>query len=150
MDIEVRLATARDRQALDRFYSREGLNFQALSIRSPHFSTGSSKETMFIIAVSDEAIIAALKLDVVVDESIGKIGYIQHFEVEDEYEKSDLGEKMMNHLFDIGKKKGLRALDVFVSEDRSEMRSLYNILNFLELGKTIHLRKHFKERPFYR
>lgn len=149
MDIEVRVANARDRQELDRFYSQEGLNFQALSIRSPRLPLGPSKETMFIIATMDDSVVAALKLDIAADESTGKIGYIQHFEIEDELEDTDIGEKILDKLLKIGRDKGLRALDVFVSEDRSEMIDLYNKLNFLELGKTIHLRRHFKERLFY-
>ena len=86
MSIEVRLANARDRQAPAQFYSREGIRFDELASRTSLMPIGVSKETMFIIAAVNDTVCAALKLDIGQDVSVGKIGFIQHFEIEDELE----------------------------------------------------------------
>ena len=86
MSVEVRIADALDRQALKEFYSREGLDFQALSSRLTPSASGMAKETMFIVGVTSKMVVAALRLDIGQDPSLGKVGFVQHFEIEDELE----------------------------------------------------------------
>ncbi len=95
MSVEVRIADALDRQALKEFYSREGMDFRTLASRLTPSASGMAKETMFIVGVTSGIVVAALRLDIGQDPSLGKVGFVQHFEIEDELEKTDLGLKML-------------------------------------------------------
>jgi ribosomal protein S18 acetylase RimI-like enzyme len=148
MVIDVRLATARDRSALDQFYAREGYNFQKLASQVACTPVGGILETMFVVASTDDSVVAALKLDIGRDPKLGKIGIIQHFEIEDELEDTDLGQKMLSKTVKIAEEKGLRALDTLVSESRSDVIDLYAQSGFTEERKEIHLRKDFRARIF--
>ena len=106
MDIEVRLATAQDKISLEEFYKREGLDFQELSHRPAISSRGSIRETIYIIAVTTDMVVAALKLDVIRDPGLGDIGHIFHFEIEDALETTDLGLRMLNMTIELAKEKG--------------------------------------------
>ena len=64
MDIEVRLATAQERSALEEFYAREGQNFQEFSTQAACTPVGAKQETMFVVAVTQDMVVAALKLDI--------------------------------------------------------------------------------------
>jgi len=146
--IEVRLADARDRQALAEFYAREGLRFNELATRTSLMPIGVSKETMFIVAVSSQTVCAALKLDIGSDAKLGKVGYLSYFEVEDELESTDLGLKMLQKTAEIAEKKGLRTLDAMVSEKRQDVIKLYSDSLFEEQHKEVYLRRNFRERMF--
>ncbi|TFG11529.1 hypothetical protein EU537_12080 [Candidatus Thorarchaeota archaeon] len=148
MPIEVRTATARDRKKLQQFYSREGLSFDRLASRTATLPMGSSSETMFIIAVTDGIVCAAMKLDIGESPEIGKIGFIQHLEIEDELESTDLGEKMLLEAENIARDRNLRALDTVVSEDRPDSIKLYENANFQAEHREIYMRKHFRNRVF--
>ena len=148
MEIEVRLATAQDRTALDQFYTREGKNFQEFSIQAACTPVGAKQETMFIVAVADDMVVAALKLDVSTDSKLGKIGFIQHFEIEDELESTDLGLRMLSKVIEIAEDKGLRALDTVVTETREDVVKLYNDSGFKEKQKEVYLRRDFRPRIF--
>ena len=148
MDIEVRLATAQERTALEEFYAREGQNFQEFSTQAACTPVGSKQETMFIVAVTQDMVVAALKLDVGRDPRLGKIGFIQHFEIEDELENTDLGSKMLHKIVEIAEEKGLRALDTLVAESRQDVIGLYAEAGFKEDRKEVYLRRNFKERIF--
>ena len=147
MEYEVRLADGRDRTALDRFYTREGMDFRKLS-RYKIVSAGATKETMYIIAVTQEAVIAALKLDIAEDPGFGNIGYIQHFEIEDELEETDLGAQMISRTIEIAEKKKLRALDAVVNDKRQKLIEMYLGSQFHELDREVRLRREFRKRLF--
>jgi len=148
MDIEVRLATAQERTALEEFYAREGKNFQEFSTQASCTPFGVKQETMFIVAVTQGLVVAALKLDIGRDPKLGKVGFIQHFEIEDELEKTDLGSKMLDKIVQIAEEKGLRALDTLVTESRQDVIGLYTESGFKENRKEVYLRRDFKERIF--
>ena len=148
MDVEVRLATAQDKMALEEFYKREGLDFQELSHRPAISSSGSIRETMYIIAVTADMVVAALKLDVIKDPGLGDIGHIFHFEIEDALEATDLGQRMLSMTIDLAQEKGLRALDSMVREERADVISLFLDSEFSEMRKEVHLRRYFRERIF--
>ena len=148
MEIEVRLATAHDRTALDEFYSREGIRFQDLSAQNALLTQGATKETMYVVAVAGELIVASLKLDVGKDPSLGLVGHIRHFEIEDELEETILGTRMLQKIAKIAEEKGLRALDTIVSEKRADLIQIYLSSGFEENHKDVHLRKDFRPRLF--
>jgi len=148
MDIKVRIATAADRAALERFYSREGLDFQSLSSRNSLVPARTSKETMYVIAVSSDMVVASLKLDVANDPKIGEVGYIQHFEIEDALEQTDIGLQMLQKAIEIADNKNLRALDASVSEERADVIKLYADSEFDEVRKDVYLRRNFRPSPF--
>ncbi|MHA1961434.1 MAG: GNAT family N-acetyltransferase [Candidatus Thorarchaeota archaeon] len=148
MDIDIRLADARDRAALDQFYSREGLEFQALSSRGATLPFGASRETMFIVASAEDSVVAALKLDIGDSKQLGKIGFIQHFEIEDELEDTDLGARLLSKTVQIVEEKGVRALDAIVDEKRADVIQLYLDVGFEERRREICLRKDFRTKVF--
>jgi hypothetical protein len=148
MSIEVRIADALDRQALKEFYSREGLDFQALSSRLTPSASGMAKETMFIVGVTSGMVVAALRLDIGQDPSLGKVGFVQHFEIEDELEKTDLGLRMLQKATEIAEERNLRCLDALISEERSDVIKLFTDSQFNEDHKEVLLRRDFKTRVF--
>ncbi|MFW9956918.1 MAG: GNAT family N-acetyltransferase [Candidatus Odinarchaeota archaeon] len=148
MVVDIRLATAQDRSALDQFYAREGYSFQKLAAQTACTPVGGILETMFVVASANDMVVAALKLDVGKDPRLGKIGVIQHFEIEDELEGTDLGKRMLSKAVDIAEEKGLRALDTLVSETKSNVINLYTESGFAEERKEVYLRKNFRERVF--
>lgn len=148
MDIQVRLASAQDKPSLEKFYKREGLDFQELSHRPAISSSGSVRETMYIIAVTVDMVVAALKLDVIRDPELGDIGHIFHFEIEDALESTDLGQRMLNMTIELAQEKGLRALDAMVREERADVISLFLESEFNEIRKEVNLRRYFRERIF--
>ncbi|TFG31556.1 hypothetical protein EU527_12120 [Candidatus Thorarchaeota archaeon] len=148
MNIEVRLATAQERTALDQFYAREGYNFQQLTAQATCTPLGAARETMFIVAVSDDTVLAALKLDIGNDPKIGKVGFVQHFEIEDELENTDLGKRMIDKIIEIAEEKNLSALDTLLNESRREVIDLYSDSGFFQERREIYLRKKFKSRIF--
>ncbi|MHA2002650.1 MAG: hypothetical protein ACW960_00970 [Candidatus Thorarchaeota archaeon] len=148
LEIDVRLATAQDRASLEEFYKREGLDFHGLSSRQPLSSIGAVRETMYIVAATNDIVVAALKLDVVRDPGLGDIGHILHFEIEDALESTDLGNRMLGKTIELAQEKGLRALDAVVREERADVIALYLDSEFNEMRKDIHLRRYFRERIF--
>jgi len=148
MDIEVRLATAQERTALEEFYAREGQNFQDFSTRATCTPVGAKLETMYVVAVTKGMVVAALKLDIAKDPKLGKIGFIEHFEIEDELEHTDLGLKMLNKIIEIAEDKGLRALDTLVTESRQDVIGLHFEAGFKENRKEVYLRRDFRARIF--
>ncbi len=148
MDIDVRLATAQERTALEEFYAREGQNFQDFSTQAACTPVGAKLETMYVVAVTEGMVVAALKLDIGKDPKLGKIGFIEHFEIEDELEHTDLGLIMLNKIIEIAEDKGLRALDTLVTESRQDVISLHNEAGFKENRKEVYLRRDFKARIF--
>lgn len=148
MDIEVRLATAQERTALDQFYAREGQNFQQLTAQAACTPLGVTRETMFIVAVSNDMVLAALKLDIGNDPKIGRVGFIQHFEIEDEFEQTDLGKRMIEKIIEIAEERNLRALDTLIDESRADVINLYSKSGFIEERREVYLRKMFKLRVF--
>ena len=148
MDIEVRLATAQERTALEEFYAREGHNFQEFASQSACTPMGVKQETMFVVAVTQGLVVAALKLDIGRDPKLGKVGFIQHFEIEDELEDTDLGLKMLDKIVEIAEDKGLRALDTLVTESRQDVIDLYTKAEFKENRKEVYLRRDFRARIF--
>jgi len=148
MDIEVRLATAQERTALEQFYAREGQNFQEFSTLAACTPMGATKETMFVVAITQGLVVAALKLDIGKDPKLGKVGFIQHFEIEDELEQTDLGLQMLNKIIEIADEKGLRALDTLVTESRKDVIGLFTGSGFKENRKEVYLRKNFRARIF--
>ncbi len=148
MDIHVRLATAQDRASLEEFYAREGIEFSKLLARNVMQVVGASKETMYIIAATMDIIVAALKLDVLQDPSIGQVGFIQHFEIEDDLESTDLGLKMLSKAVEIADDKGLRALNAIIRESRTDVIKLFTDSSFKELRKEVYLRRSFRQQIF--
>lgn len=148
MEIDVRLATAQDRTALDEFYKREGLDFHDLTTRTGSTPAGSTKETMYVVAAMEDMIVAALKLDIAKDPGLGNVGYILHFEIEDPLEDTDLGLRMLEKTIDIATDRGLRALDAIVREERADVIRLFLDSQFNELRKEVYLRRNFRERIF--
>ncbi len=148
MDIEVRLATAQDKPSLEEFYGREGFDFQELSHQPAISSSGSVRETMYIIAVTTDMVVAALKLDVIRDPGLGDIGHIFHFEIEDALESTELGKRMLEMTIELAQEKGLRALDAMVREERADVISLFLDSQFSEMRKEVCLRRFFRERIF--
>jgi ribosomal protein S18 acetylase RimI-like enzyme len=148
MVVDVRLATARDRSALDQFYAREGFSFQKLATQVACTPVGGVLESMFVVASTNDMVVASLKLDIGKDPKLGKIGVIQHFEVEEELEDTELGIRMLNKAVEISEKKGLRALYTLVSESRSDVINLYAQTGFKEERKEIYLRKDFEDHVF--
>ena len=148
MEIHVRLAKAQDRTALDEFYKREGLDFHGLTTRSAFTPIGSTRETMYVVAAAQDMVVAALRLDIAEDPKLGDVGYIQHFEIEDELEGTDLGLRMLEKTIEIAEEKRLRSLDAIVREDRTDVIQLYCNSEFDELHKEVYLRRNFRERIF--
>jgi GNAT superfamily N-acetyltransferase len=148
MVIEVRLANAQDRSALDQFYAREGHIFQKLAAQAACTPMDGILETMFVVAATDDLVLAALKLDIGNNPKIGKIGVIQHFEIEDDLESTDLGLQMLNKAIEIAEEKGLRSLDTLISEMREDVIDLYLKSGFKEERKEVYLRRDFKSRIF--
>ncbi|TFG97676.1 GNAT family N-acetyltransferase [Candidatus Thorarchaeota archaeon] len=148
MDIEVRLATAQERNALEEFYTGEGLNFHEFASQASCTPMGAKQETMFVVAVTQELVVAALKLDIGTVPKLGKIGFIQHFEIDDELEHTDLGLRMLNKIIEIADEKGLIALDTLVTESRQDVIDLYIESGFKENRKEVYLRKDFRARIF--
>ncbi|MGY5861879.1 MAG: hypothetical protein RTU09_05855 [Candidatus Thorarchaeota archaeon] len=148
MEIDVRLATAHDRNALEEFYSREGIRFQELSSRNALLTQGATKETMYVVAVTGDLVVASLKLDVRKDPSLGLVGHIQHFEIEDALEETILGTRMLQKIAIIAEEKGLRALDTIVSEKRADIIQICLSFGFEENHKEVHLRKDFRPNLF--
>jgi GNAT superfamily N-acetyltransferase len=148
MAIDVRLADAQDRSALDQFYAREGHSFQKLAAQTACTPVGGILETMFVVASTNDMVVAALKLDIGKDPKLGRIGVIQHFEIEDDLENTDLGARMLNKAIEIAEEKGLRSLDTLVSELRGDVINLYAQSGFKEERKEVYLRKDFKARIF--
>ncbi|MFW9807100.1 MAG: hypothetical protein ACFFFK_10270 [Candidatus Thorarchaeota archaeon] len=148
MDIEVRLASAHDRSLIEEFYVREGKNFQQLIQHSSSTPVGPSSETMFVIAVIRGMVVAALKLDIARDPSLGKVGFIRYFEIEDELENTDLGKKMLERTNEIAEEKGLRALDAVFDITRADLFDLYTESGYREERKEIYLRRDFRPGVF--
>ena len=148
MDIEVRLATAQDRSLIEEFYVREGKNFQRLILHSASTPVGASSETMFVIGVIKGMVVAALKLDIARDPSMGRVGFIRYFEIEDELEKTDLGKKMLEKTNEIAEDKGLRALDAIFDVSRADLFDLYAEAGYIEERKEVFLRKDFRPGVF--
>ncbi|OLS30858.1 MAG: hypothetical protein ThorAB25_07170 [Candidatus Thorarchaeota archaeon AB_25] len=148
MDIDVRLATAQDRSLIEEFYVREGKNFQQLIQHSSTTPVGASSETMFVIAVTRGMVIAALKLDIAKDPSMGRVGFIRYFEIEDELEGTDLGQKMLEKTSEIAENKGLRALDAVFDVSRADLFDLYTESGYREERKEVLLRRDFRPGVF--
>ena len=148
MDIEVRLATAQERTALEEFYAREGYNFQEFASQAASTPVGAKQETMYVVAVTQGLVVAALKLDIGRDPKLGKVGFVQHFEIEDELEHTDLGNRMLAKVIEIADEKGLRALDTLVTESRQDVIGLYTEAGFKENRKEVYLRRDFRARIF--
>jgi hypothetical protein len=148
MDIDVRLATAQDRSLIEEFYVREGKNFQQLIQHSSTTPVGASSETMFVIAVTRGMVIAALKLDIARDPSMGRVGFIRYFEIEDELEGTDLGQKMLEKTSEIAENKGLRALDAVFDVSRADLFDLYTESGYREERKEVLLRRDFRPGVF--
>lgn len=148
MDIDVRLATAQDRSLIEEFYVREGKNFQQLIQHSSTTPVGASSETMFIIAVTRGMVIAALKLDIAKDPSMGRVGFIRYFEIEDELEGTNLGQKMLEKTSEIAENKGLRALDAVFDVSRADLFDLYTESGYREERKEVLLRRDFRPGVF--
>ncbi len=148
MDVEVRIADARERQALKEFYSREGLNFQTLTSRVTPAASGMASETMFIVGVVETLVVAALRLDIGYDPSLGKVGFIQHFEIEDELESTDLGRRMIERALKVGNERNLSCMEALVPENRRDVVDLYCSSDFEEDHKEVLLRKYLKTRIF--
>ncbi len=144
MNIDVRLATAQDRSLIEEFYVREGKNFQQLIQHSAATPVGASSETMFVIAVIRGMVVAALKLDIAKDPSLGRIGFIRHFEIEDDLEETDLGTKMLKKTIELAHEKSLRALEAAFDVSRADLFDLYNESGFREERKEVYLRKDFR------
>ncbi len=144
MEIVVRFATAQDRRALEEFYSREGMDFRALSMRA----SGAISETMYVVAVSEDLVVAALKLDISRDRALGPIGMIRYFEIEDELEQTDIGQRMLEKAVHIAEERGLRALEAVVSEARHDLVRLFTEAHFEELRRDIVFRRKFRARMF--
>jgi hypothetical protein len=148
MDIKVRLATAQDRSLIEEFYVREGKNFQQLIQHSSTTPVGASSETMFVIAVTRGMVVAALKLDIAKDPAMGRIGFIRYFEIEDELEETDLGQKMLDKTTEIAEDKGLRALDAVFDVARADLFDLYTESGYKEERKEVLLRRDFRPGVF--
>ena len=148
MDIDVRLATAQDRSLIEEFYVREGKNFQQLIQHSSTTPVGASSETLFVIAVTRGMVIAALKLDIAKDPSMGRVGFIRYFEIEDELEGTDLGQKMLEKTSEIAENKGLRALDAVFDVSRADLFDLYTESGYREERKEVLLRRDFRPGVF--
>ncbi|MGD9396971.1 MAG: hypothetical protein PVJ05_11125 [Candidatus Thorarchaeota archaeon] len=148
MDIDVRLAGAQDRSLIEEFYVREGKNFQQLILHSASTPVGASSETMFVIAVVRGMVAAALKLDIARDPALGRVGFIRYFEIEDELEGTDLGQKMLDKTSEIAEDKGLKALDAVFNVSRADLFDLYTESGFREERKEIYLRKDFRPSVF--
>ncbi len=148
LPIEVRTATARDRKNLQQFYSREGLSFERIASRTAAIPMGTSSETMFIVAVTDDMVCAAMKLDIGDIPELGKIGFIQHFEIEDELETTDLGERMLLKAENIARERHLRALDTIIADDRPDIIKLYEDADFEAEHTEIYMRRQFRNRIF--
>jgi hypothetical protein len=148
MDIDVRLANAQDRSRIEEFYTREGKNFQQLILYSSTTPAGASSETMFVIAATREAVVAALKLDIARNPAIGRVGFIRYFEIEDELEQTDLGKKMLEKTSEIAEDKSLRALDAVFDVSRADLFDLYSEAGFVEERKEVWLRKDFRPSFF--
>ena len=146
MEIDVRLATAPDRTLIEEFYVREGLNFQQLVAAST--PVGVSIETMYVVAATRGMVIAVLKLDIAKDPALGKVGFIKHFEIEDDFESTDIGSQMLEKASEIAEEKGLRALDAIFDISRTDLIELYSASEFKEERKKIVLRKDFGLRVF--
>ncbi|TFG09414.1 GNAT family N-acetyltransferase [Candidatus Thorarchaeota archaeon] len=144
MDYIIRLATARDRRALEQFYNREGLDFQGLSLAT----TGSMSETMFIIATADDVVGAALKLDIREDSHLGRVGVIRNFEIDDPLESSEIGTALLQKAVSLARERALRALETAVDIDREDVIQLYKDAGFRDEGREVLLRKDFKARIF--
>ncbi len=143
MEIDVRIATAQDRTLIEEFYNREGKNFQQLIAYASSTPVGASIETMFVVAVTMEMVVAALKLDIAKDPGLGKMGFIKHFEIEDALESTDLGYQMLEKTSEIAEKKGLRALDAVFDSVRADLFDLYSESGYVEERKEVCLRKDF-------
>ena len=148
MDIDVRLANAQDRSRIEEFYTREGKNFQQLIMYSSTTPVGASSETMFVVAIAQETVVAALKLDIARSPAIGRVGFIRHFEIEDELEQTDLGERMLEKTSEIAMDRGLRALEAVFDVSRADLFDLYSEAGFREERKEIWLRKDFRPSIF--
>ncbi len=148
MEIDVRLATAQDRTLIEEFYNREGKNFHQLIAYASSTPVGASNETMFVVAVTMEMVVAALKLDIARDPALGKIGFIKHFEIEDALESTDLGQQMLEKTSEIAEKKGLRALDAVFDATRADLFNLFSESGYIEERKEVYLRKDFGLRIF--
>jgi len=148
MEIDVRLAGAQDRSLIEEFYIREGKNFQQLILHSASTPVGASSETMFVIAVARSMVVAALKLDIARDPALGRVGFIRYFEIEDELEGTDLGQKMLERTSEIAEDKGLKALDAVFNVSRADLFDLYTESGFREERKEIYLRKDFRPGVF--
>ena len=148
MDIDVKLATARDRSLIEEFYVREGRNFRQLILHAASTPVGASSETMFVIAVARGMVVAALKLDIAKDPAIGRLGFIRYFEIENELEGTDLGQKMLERTSKIAEEKNLRALDAIFDVARADLFDLYTESGYREERKEVCLRKDFRLRVF--
>ncbi|MFX1483920.1 MAG: hypothetical protein ACFFCP_12135 [Promethearchaeota archaeon] len=148
MEIDVRLATAQDRALIEEFYVREGMNFQRLIAHAASTPVGASTETMFVVAVARGMVVAALKLDIAKDPALGRVGFIKHFEIEDELEDTDLGKRMLEKTNEIAEDKGLRALDAVFDVSRADLFDLYTESGYVEERKEVCLRKDFGHRVF--
>lgn len=146
MKISVRMADATDREELKDFYSREGLDFEDIMTRTA--PTFSHSETMYIVAEAQGMIVAALRLSIGREPGLGKVGIIQHFEIEDELEQTELGPNMLSEAVQIAEDKGLRALDTMVRDDRTEVIELYKDAQFEIDHKETYLRRKFRKRLF--
>ncbi len=147
MDIEVRLATAQDRPELERFYNQEGFNFRTLAARSP-FGFGDIKETMYIVARADGEIIAALKLDIVINTKRELVGIIRHFEIKDQLEDTDLGDKMLEKVGKIAEERGFSAIEYSIDISRKDVIKLLLDNGFIEVCREVRLRRSFRPSPF--
>ncbi|TFF91673.1 GNAT family N-acetyltransferase [Candidatus Thorarchaeota archaeon] len=144
MNFNIRIANARDRNALEQFYNREGFDFQGLSLAR----AGSVSETMFIIATADDVVVAALKLDIREDSEMGRVGIIRNFEIEDQLESSEVGPDMLQEALSLARERALRALETAVNVNREDVIQLYRETGFSEEGQEVLLRKDFKARIF--
>jgi len=148
MEIDVRLATAQDRALIEEFYNREGENFHQLIAHASSTPVGASNETMFVVAVTMNMVVAALKIDIAKDPALGKVGFIKHFEIEDALESTNLGLQMLEKSGEIAEKKGLRVLDAIFDASRADLFDLYTESGFIEERKEVCLRKDFGLRVF--
>jgi GNAT superfamily N-acetyltransferase len=148
MDIDVRLATAQDRKAIGQFYAREGKSFQDLSSSASSTPVGATIETMFIVAATQDMVVAALKFDIADDPKVGRIGFLKYFEIEDELEDTNLGARMLEKTIEIAEDKGLKALDSLVPESRPNVIKIFQDSGFKEHCREVYLRREFKGSVF--
>jgi ribosomal-protein-alanine N-acetyltransferase len=88
------------------------------------------------------------KVELMMGEEKGEyVGYVRRLAVHPNHREKGYAKKLMNHMLNFAKEKGIKTLDLHVTESNKPAIRLYESLGFYVRHKEIHLRKDIMISP---